>query len=152
MNEDQITKALRELPRTAASDAFQRRLAQRLDEESRRPWLSSWLFDWRLAAVVAATLVLAFLVLARTLERRAVRPAGRPTEVARQEQLDALRSEYRSLERELIELRGLAGAARPVIGVEGEGDQDFLIDLRYLYARPDSEVSRGQLARPASFD
>lgn len=148
MNEDQITKALRDLPRTRASDAFRPRLMERLEQVSRRPWLA----DWRLAAATAAVIVLALLLLARTLERRVVRPAGQQTEIARQERLDALRSEYRTLERDLIELRSLAAAARPLVGVEGDGDQDFLIDLRNLYLRPDSGVIRGQFARPVSFD
>lgn len=147
MKEDQITEALRGLPRTRASDVFDRRLMDRIGQESRRPRLP----EWRLAAAAAAVIVLLLLVFARRQERRAASLAEMQAEITDQVRVDALREEYRSLERELIELRTLAGQVRPLVGVEGDGEQDFLIDLRNLYAGPASEAMRGQLAQPASF-
>ena len=147
MKEEQITEALRGLPRTRASEVFDRRLKDRLGQQSRRARQP----EWRLAAAAAAVIVLLLFVFASRQKRRAANLTEMQATITAQDRVDSLRREYRSLERELIELRTLAGQARPLVGIEGDGDQDFLIDLRNLYTYPASETMRGQLAQPASF-
>ena len=90
MKEDQITEALRGLPRTRASDVFDRRVMDRLGEEKRRPWLP----EWRLAAAAASVIVLLVLVFASRQERRAASLAEMQAEITtHQDRVDALRTE-----------------------------------------------------------
>jgi len=125
MRKTDIGEALRTLPRTDASAGFENRVLRRLEDEPRR-----WVFlDWRFATAAATAVLLVasitFVMRSQSVER---------DRIAR-ERVETLRNEYRSLEQELLDLQRMAVRTRPIVGVDGSGEYDFLIDLRNLYAR-----------------
>ena len=136
MKQDDLGKALRELPRTEPSIGFRRRVLNRVEE--RRVRRAAWRPAY-LAAALALVMAIPIGVLVRDIraERRS------------RQRVETLRQEYRSLEQELLELQRMAVRSRPLVGVEGPGEYDYVIDLRNLYAEPERVSS--DLARPASF-
>ena len=142
MSQDEMGDALRELPRARASIGFRRRVVSRLDEgRSRR-------VSWRPVYLAAATaIVLSIPVGLLVKENR--------DEARSRLRVEQLREEYRSLEQDLLDLQRLAIRSRPMVGVRGAGELDYILDLRNLYADPEggSRLSnRGSpLARPASY-
>ena len=151
MTDDRIGKALRDLPRARASASFRPRVITRLGERPNRMRA----LDWRLALAGVVAVAVLLVVSLSDPERGAERLTGGGSEMPSQERLESLRDEYRFLEQELLELQALAVQSRPVVGVEGNGDFDFLIDLRNLYATPwDAARSRTptpELAQPVSY-
>ena len=152
MKRDDIGTALRDLPPTFASEGFRQGVLSRLDERlARRPT------HLRFAVAGAAALVVV-LVLVISLRGREVgqeRLASQGIEALREQRLEVLRDEFRALQRDLLELQSLTAQSRPVVGVKGEGDTDFFIDLRTLYATPSSGPRvrglRPEPVQPASY-
>ena len=148
MDKETIGKALRSLPRAEARDGFRRRVLAGLTgppaglvepEGSRGFGLMTT--SWRFASVVAAVLlvvVVPLLMRSRTI---------REERLARQ-RVEALRDEYQALEQELLDLQRMAIRFRPLVGVEGDGEYDFLIDLRNLYARSQDTAAGNILGTP----
>jgi hypothetical protein len=146
MNEDQLSKALRSLPRQRASSDFRAAVLRRLDEEttprpSRRPLLVA------VATGVAVAVTVGVVEVGQVRRER----------LAETQRVEALRQEYQALERDLDDLRRVAAEARPVLGIEGD-DADFFVDLRSLAAASGGWAlgnSQGTpqtpVARPASY-
>lgn len=128
-SDDPILRALSELPRERAGEAFTSRVVARAGEAVEEP-SRGWP---RAAAAVAAALVLVSGVTAWQLER------SRRLENIRGE-VSELQSTHRMLEQELRELR--AAEKPPVVYLGGDDNVDLYIDL--------AELERLQNARPAS--
>ena len=146
---EQLERLLRDLPRTAASADFASTVRARLRRAPPLRWwvattepvgVRSWATPLVVAAVVFLSLVSGFL-----WSRHRPRPeVGVQTQSLSPGELDALRFQYRELERELRDLRALAFEASPMIRVEGDSAVDYWIDLRDLAGAPSS-----RLAEPA---
>ena len=150
MKRDDVGRALRDLPRTFASEGFRQGVLRRLDERpARRPTYV------RFAIAGAAALVLVLVVSIRGREARQDRLASQRIEALREQRLEVLRDEFRALQRDLLALQSLTAQSRPVVGVKGQGDIDFFIDLRNLYVAPASGPRvrglRPEPVRPASY-
>ena len=122
MNEDELTSALRSLPRQRAASGFRAAVVRRLDEPasprySRRPLL------YAVATSGIGVLILVSVQLSNAHQER---------QAARQ-RVESMRQEYRALERDLDDLRRIAAESRPVVGIEGD-EIDFFVDLRSLAA------------------
>lgn len=144
MDKETIGKALRSLPRAQARDGFRRRVLAGLTgepEENRIFGMKT--IGWRFLSVVAAILLV--VVVPLSMRSRTIRH-----ERLARERVEALRHEYQALEQELLDLQRMANRSRPLVGVEGNGEYDFLIDLRNLYARPQDTASGRNLGRPTA--
>lgn len=142
MSQDEMGDALRELPRARASIGFRRRVVSRLDEgRSRR-------VSWRPVYLAAATAIVLSIPVGLVVKENRDEARSRL-------RVEQLREEYRSLEQDLLDLQRLAIRSRPVVGVRGAGELDYILDLRNLYADPvgGSRLSNrdSPLARPASY-
>jgi len=124
MNDDDLGKLLKKLPRREASTEFTDRLMERLDETLPRPYRPThapraWVF-----AGACVVLLGAWLGRVAFEERHERRKTA--------ERIEIMRDEYRALEVELEELRSLASEARPVLDLGGTEQVDFVFDLRRL--------------------
>ena len=122
MKDEDIGNLLRKLPRHKASDGFTGRLLESLPE--RPPSAPAWR---RPALALAAVVVLMVAVSSAWNYRERAKERAEAAE-----RVEALRTEYESLQRELSELRAIAAESQPVLRLEGGGDVDFLMDLRSL--------------------
>ena len=136
MKDEDIGKLLRDLPRHKASAGFTHRLMERLPNE--RASAHQW---WRPAMAMATAVV---VVLAASTAWDHWQKAREQAEAARR--VEALRTEYESLERELEELRSLAAESQPVLNLGGTGEVDFVMDLRAL-----SQEAASSQARPVNY-
>ncbi len=141
MDKETIRKALRNLPRVEARDGFRRRVLARLAEPEGNRFFAMMTTRWRFVSVVAAVLLV--VVVPLSMRSRTIRE----NRLARQ-RVQALRNEYQSLEQELLDLQRMALRSRPLVGVEGDGEYDFLIDLRNLYARSQTTRTGNDLDTP----
>jgi hypothetical protein len=120
MKDEQLDRALRELPAQRASHGFTDRVLGRLDA-SRRPARSRlW---WRLAAVAVVLLVV--VPAALWWRDRVERDAAR-------EQILTLRAEYRHLEQQLEVLRRVRAASEPVVVIGADDHVDYVVPLETL--------------------
>ena len=148
MDKETIGKALRSLPRAQARDGFRRRVLAGLpspraglaEPEGNRVF-GLKTTRWRFVSVVAAILLL--VVDPLSMRSRTIRG-----ERLARERIEALRDEYQALEQELLDLQRMAIRSRPLVGVEGHGEYDFLIDLRNLYARSQDTAAGKNLSKP----
>ena len=140
--QDEMGDALRELPRAQASIGFRRRLLSRLDEERSRR------VTWRPVYLAAAVAIVLSIPVGLLVKENRDQAHSRL-------RVEQLREEYRSLEQDLLDLQSLAIRSRPVVGVRGAGELDYILDLRNLYADPEGGsrlLDRDSpLARPASY-
>lgn len=120
MNDDDLGRLLKKLPRHEASPEFTERLLERLDEPAPRIVPPRWWLAPALGVVVLGSW-LAWTVVYERHERR--ESAAR---------VEALRTEYQELERELEALRDLATDAEPVLELGGTEEVEFVLDLRRL--------------------
>ncbi len=141
-SQDELGDALRELPRAEASIGFRRRVLNRLEEE-------------RLRRVVWRPVYVAVIALIVTLIPVGVLVKESRDQARSRQRVEQLREEYRSLEQEMLDLQSLAMRSTPLVGVQGAGDYDFVLDLRNLYADPEtgprSSPLDSPLARPVSY-
>jgi hypothetical protein len=129
MNEEEVSRLLRELPRGEPSFDFTDKVLTAVDARSRRPR----------RARVYSTAGMAGALLAIFLGQGYLRERyQRSQAVAR---VRELRDEYRELQRELEKLRALSRELEPVLDLGGTEDVDFVFDLREL-ARRDPEALR----------
>jgi hypothetical protein len=134
MNDEDVSRLLRELPREEPSFDFTARVLAKVDSRSRsgrRNRAST--FAWVGAALLGVFLSQGYL---RERYQRS-QAAARVRE---------LRDEYRELQRELEKLRTLTRELEPVLDLGGTEDVEFVFDLKEL-AREDSDRPR---AEPAS--
>lgn len=141
IEEHEISRRLRELPRETAPPGFTRDVLRRLDEprtesKSPRPW--SW--QWA-GAAVAAALVLG-LGLGTWLdplgEGESVDETQTPAKLAAgsedvregaRARLEALQAEHRRLAQEMEELRDLTRESEPFLYLGGDEQVDFVYGL-----------------------
>lgn len=119
MNDDDLNRALRELPREAASSGFTRRVLARLDEAPRPIWRRPLVLA-PMAAALVATLLTWSLTGHRKQERRA--------------RLAELRQEQQQLAAELAALKDQADS-REVLYLGGDEGIDIVMDLARLAER-----------------
>lgn len=127
MKDKDIERLLRSLPRQKASPEFTTRLLRKVSERREAPFRETrWLAPRPLLAGVAALLLLGATTtgLQRWYELRERSQAAR--------RVEALRSEYEALEKELEELRSLAATSQPVVELGSTENMDILLDLRTL--------------------
>ena len=141
MNDDDIEKLLRALPRQKASPEFTPRLLSKLDRRSSTP-AAAWLRAKPLRVGAATLLLLGTL----TSGVRYWYELRERAEAVRR--VEALRNEYEAIERELEELHSLAAASQPVVDLVGTEDVDILLDLRTLTAG----AGRGEEAQHQPLD
>jgi hypothetical protein len=134
MNDEDVSRLLRELPREEPSFDFTRRVLAKLDARSRSGSRSRGVvLAWAAAALLGVILSQGYV---REWYQRS-RAAARVRE---------LRDEYRELQTELEKLRTLTRELEPVLPLGGTDDVEFVFDLREL-ARREGERPR---AEPAS--
>jgi hypothetical protein len=128
MNDEDVSRLLRELPREEPSFDFTARVLARVDRPrtGRRNRASA--LAWVGAALLGVALSQGYL---RERYERS-KAAARVRE---------LRDEYRELQAELEKLRILTRELDPVLDLGGTGDVDFVFDLRELASR-ETEVFR----------
>ena len=145
MSRDRFEELLKSLPRETASGGFTARVMARLPEHRS---LSLGLRPTVLAVTIGVVAVVAVLmgVLIGVAERRH-EAAERQAALTRVEEL---RREYEDLQAELEMLRRVSAESRPVIGVVGNEEYDYLLDLRELLPR-ESQGSPKSGARRVSF-
>lgn len=136
MNDEDVSRLLRELPREEPSFDFTVRVLKALDSDSRgrrRP--RGYFLAW-----VGAALLGVFLSQGYLRERY-----SRSKAAAR---VRELRDEYRELQAELEKLRSLTRELEPVLDLGGTDDVEFVFDLREL-ARREAAQSESLRATPA---
>ncbi len=139
MNDEDVSRLLRELPREEPSFDFTRRVLAKVDARSRSGRRSrGTVIAWAGAALLGAFLSQGYL---RERYERS-RAAARVRE---------LRDEYRELQTELEKLRTLTRELEPVLELGGTDDVEFVFDLREL-ARRESEGLRAQPVSDAPSD
>jgi len=129
MNDEDVSRLLRELPREEPSFDFTARVLAKVDSRSgggRRNRASA--LAWLGAALLGVFLSQGYL---RERYHRS-KAAARVRE---------LRDEYRELQTELEKIRRLTRELEPVLDLGGTEDVEFVFDLREL-AREDSERPR----------
>jgi len=129
MRDEEVRGLLRRLPRAHASPAFTESVLARLDRGA--PPRSRFRQPALVASATAGTLLVLVGVLVLVAPDRA---GGRPEVAASPERIQRLQSEYRTLERQLEELRLLSAESQPFVGVRGDDGVDYLVDLRDLLA------------------
>lgn len=117
---DPIREALQQLPRTAASDDFSRRLLERLGRRERRP-------AWPLR--VAAALLLVAVATGLSLVHR------HNQRLEREEQRAAIERRHQELRRDLADLRERA-ARSPKLYLGSASDFDLVLDLEPWMEQP----------------
>ena len=122
MNDRDLSKLLREMPREQASVGFKTRTLARLGE-ARDP-AAGHLMRWSLVGATLLAILFAALVWRSKVE-------DRQEEVARL-RVESLRNEYSTLESELRQLRRIVATTEPVVGMEGSGEFDYLLDLQEI--------------------
>ncbi len=131
MNDEDVSRMLRDLPREEPSADFTDRVLAKVDARTRVPRRRGALS----LAFVGAALLGIFLAQGYVRERyRQSKTAARVRE---------LRDEYRELQAELEKLRALTQELEPVLDLGGTEDVEFVFDLREL-AREDAEGRRVQ--------
>lgn len=147
MKDETIRKLLRQLPRETASVGLKTRVMERLSEPRATARWSGVLVPALAVVIVAAFVAMPILLERGGRNRQEALEAQRQT--ASRERVELLQREYRSLERELEDLRMMAAESQPVIGLQGDDQYDYLFDLRDVLpmATPGS-----QQVRPASYD
>jgi hypothetical protein len=134
MNDEDLSRLLRELSREEPSFDFTKRVLAKVDARSRRGRRSrGTVLAWAAAALLGVLLSQGYL---RERYQRS-RAAARVRE---------LRDEYRELQTELEKLRTLTRELEPVLPLGGTDDVEFVFDLREL-ARREGDRPR---AEPAS--
>lgn len=122
MNDQDLRTLLRRTPRAEASPGFKTRVLARIEERSQRRRSPMPLFAF---GIVAAVLLIAAPFAWRQ------RIAQEQEQVARQ-RVESMQHEYRDLEAELRQLRRFVAESQPIVGVEGGGEVDFVLDLQEL--------------------
>ncbi len=140
MNDQQLSEILRSLPKERADEDFTAKLLTRL--EASPPATSSTVTRYRFAVAACLCLILlgGGLVGAWHWQRL-------DTKRQTLAELDALRSEQRTLERELAELVALT-RSEPIVYLGGSEEVDLVIDLANL-ARRQYPTRPARLASPA---
>lgn len=134
MNDEDLSRLLRELPLEEPSFDFTRRVLAKVDARSLRFRRSRGaVLAWAAAALLGMLLSQGYL---RERYERS-KAAARVRE---------LRDEYRDLQMELEKIRTLTRELEPVLDLGGTDDVEFVFDLREL-ARREAE---GPRAEPAS--
>jgi hypothetical protein len=133
MNDEDLGRLLRELPRAEPSFDFTARVLSRLESSPRGSRRKIPALVWMAAVLVGLFVSQGYL--RERFERS--RAAARVRE---------LRDEYRELQTELEKLRVLTRELEPVLDLGGTEEVEFVFDLREL-AREDSNRPR---AEPAS--
>lgn len=141
--DEQLTRALRALPRKRARDGFTETLLARLPEAPPRRFPH----PGRLALAAALGLALALAPLALRRQDAGPTPAAAGPPV-RQAQLEEIRRQQAELARELAELKELAAADLPLVYLGGDEETDLVLDLDRLARR---RPPAGQV-RPASLE
>ncbi len=139
MKDEDIGNLLRKLPRQQASTGFTDRLMKRMPTAP--PTAHPRTRLTRSGLAVAAAVV---LTLAASSARNYWQGARERAEAA--QRVEALRSEYESLHKELEELKALAAESQPILTLGGTGEMDFLMDLRAL-----SREAEGARAHPVNY-
>lgn len=132
MRDEDIGKLLRSLPRQQASTGFTEKLMEKLPGRPAPPAIWS-----RPAFAMAA---LAGLLVAISFGLGYWREMQERAESARR--IEALRNEYRAVEKELEELRALAVESQPVLHLSGNDELDFVMDLRELAREAEQSEAR----------
>jgi hypothetical protein len=129
MRDEDIGKLLRSLPRQQTSTGFTEKLMEKLPDRPSPPAI------WRRPAFAMAGLLVAIsfgLGYWREMQERA--------ESAKR--IEALRNEYRAVEKELEELRAMAAESQPVLHLSGNDELDFVVDLRELAREAEQSEAR----------
>ena len=145
VNNDDVGRLLRELPRQRASSGFTDRVMNAVSEDVTAPP------RWRLPLVAAAAgLLVGTLVVGGS---HLVKPRAGAVQV---ERVEELKNEFLELKGELEKLRSLAAELEPVLELGGTEDVDFVIDLQELadrgpgvYMRPVSDRGPVSSAPPS---
>jgi len=133
MNDEDLSRLLREMPREEPSFDFTRSVLAKVDARSRSGRRSRG----AVVAWVGAALLGVFLSQGYLRERyQRSRAAARVRE---------LRDEYRELQTELEKLRTLTRELEPVLPLGGTDDVEFVFDLREL-ARREGDRPRAEPA------
>ena len=127
MNDDELSRLLKTMPRRDASPEFTDRVLGRLQEGAPKP---SWRRPTAGLALAAAVLLGIWIGEAVRQERREQVRSARSSE-----ELEQMQTEYRELQRELEQLRRLTSDVEPVLDLGGSADMDFIFDLRALAER-----------------
>jgi hypothetical protein len=131
MNDEDLSRLLRELPREEPSFDFTNRVLARVDGVSaREPRKRSATFVLVGAALLGAVLSQGYL---RERYQRS-QAAARVRE---------LRDEYRELQNELEKIRTLTRELEPVLDLGGTKDVEFVFDLRHLNKQREAEQLEG---------
>jgi hypothetical protein len=131
MNDEDVSRLLRELPPDEPSADFTARVLARVGSRP-RPRRRVFTLAWAGAALVGIL-----------LSQAHVRERYRQSKAAAR--VEELRGEYRELQAEIEKLRALSRELEPVLELGGTEDVGFVFDLRELARRED-----GPAARPAS--
>ncbi len=141
-SQDELGNALRELPRAEPSIGFRRRVLNRLQEKRAHR------VAWRPVYVAALAAILMSIPVGVLVKENRDQARSRL-------RVEQLRQEYRLLEQDLLDLQRLAIRSTPLVGVQGSGELDYILDLRNLYADPVDgprfSTRDSSLARPASY-
>lgn len=133
MNDEDLGRLLRELPRSEPSFDFTARVLSKLDSRSRRVRRNRASIAWAGAALVGLFLSHGYI---RDWYERS-RAAARVRE---------FRDEYRELQTELEKLRTLTRELEPVLDLGGTEEVEFVFDLRELARKQ----ANGPRTEPAS--
>ena len=138
MNDNRLSQMLQSLPREKAGADFTARVRRRLETRTASLFPPA---RWPVLAAAAAAVVLALGLGWREWRQDQAQQAT----VAR---LEPLLEETQALEEELLTLRRLTAAARPVVYLGGTEEVDLVLDLARLHQR---RVSTTGTAAPYDF-
>lgn len=147
MKDETIRKLLRQLPRDTASVGLKARVMERLSEPRTSAKWSGALIPAVAVVIVAAVVATPILLERGGRNRQEALEAQR--QAATRQRVELLQREYRSLERELEDLRLMAAESQPVLGVQGDDQYDYIFDLRDVLPMA---TPVGQQVRPVSYD
>jgi hypothetical protein len=131
MNDEDLSRLLRELPREEPSFDFTNRVLARVDGVSgRKP-------RKRAAALALAGAALLGAVLSQGYVRERYQRSQAAARVRE------LRHEYRELQSELEKIRTLTRELEPVLDLGGTQDVEFVFDLRHLARQREGQGAAG---------
>jgi hypothetical protein len=131
MNDEDLSRILRELPREEPSFDFTNRVLARVGGLSTR----------KLRKRAATLALLGAAVLGAVLSQGYIREKYQQSQAAAR--VRELRDEYRELQSELEKIRSLTRELEPVLDLGGTQDVEFVFDLRHLVRQRDTRGAAG---------